>query len=146
MAKWNGTINLTSLTVDPATDESIDKLIVEPVVAAKHVKPSDELLIDLGSGGGSPAIPLKIAAPWLRVTMVESKGRKAAFLRDACRQLELTGTEVENIRFEELAGRPSFSQSDLVSVRAVRADRSLWDLVLAMLKLGGRTLGNNIVG
>ncbi len=60
------------------------------------------LLIDLGSGGGSPAIPLKIARPEFALAMVESKGRKSAFLRDVIRQLSLSRAEVVTDRFENL--------------------------------------------
>ena len=48
--------------------------------------------MDVGSGGGSPAIPLKLAAPAVALTMVEVKARKSAFLREAIRQLELDST------------------------------------------------------
>src|SRR5262245_21627170 len=78
MAKWNTTLNLTALQVEPASDEAIDRLIVEPVVAAALVDPKDILLVDLGSGGGSPGIPLKVSAPHLQLILVESKARKSA--------------------------------------------------------------------
>ena len=51
--------------------------------------------MDIGSGGGSPAIPLKLATPGSALTMVEVKARKSAFLREAIRQLGLTDTQVE---------------------------------------------------
>jgi 16S rRNA G527 N7-methylase RsmG len=71
--------------------------------------------------------------------MVEAKARKAAFLRDATRQLGLTNVEVANARFEELFTRPDLHEAaDIVSVRAVRADRSLWNPVQAFLRPKGR--------
>ena len=97
LAKWNTKINLTAFSLDPASDEAIDRLIVEPVLAAKHVKHTDKLAIDLGSGGGSPGFPLKIVAPWIRMVMVEAKARKCAFLREVARQLPLADVEVANI-------------------------------------------------
>ena len=51
--------------------------------------PEGASVIDIGSGGGSPAIPLKLAAPRIKLWMVESKTRKSAFLREAIRQLDL---------------------------------------------------------
>jgi 16S rRNA (guanine527-N7)-methyltransferase len=138
LAKWNKLLNLTSLTVDPPTDDAIDRLIVEPASAVQAVQPSATSLVDLGSGGGSPAIPLKIAVPRLKLVMVEAKARKSAFLRDAIRQLGLQDASVENARFEHLLTRPDLHEAaDLVSVRAVRPDRQLWHPVVAFLKPGG---------
>lgn len=139
LAKWNKRLNLTSLGVDPATEEAIDRLLVEPAAAVHAVAADDRTLVDLGSGGGSPAIPIKVGAPQLRLVMVEAKARKSAFLRDAIRQLGLSGAEVENTRFEQLLTRADLHEgSDIVSVRAVRPDRQLWNTVLAFLKPGGR--------
>jgi 16S rRNA G527 N7-methylase RsmG len=71
--------------------------------------------------------------------MVEAKARKAAFLRDAVRQLAMADVEVANARFEELFTRPDLHESaDIVSVRAVRADEKLWNTVQAFLRPGGR--------
>ena len=139
LAKWNKRLNLTALGVDPPTDEAIDRLLVEPTAAVQAVALEDRHLVDLGSGGGSPAIPLKIGAQQLKLVMVEAKVRKSAFLRDAVRQLGLSGAEVENARFEHLLTRTDLHEgSDIVSVRAVRPDRQLWKTVLAFLKPGGR--------
>ena len=139
LTKWNRQINLTSLPLEPVTDAAVDRLVIEPVAAAKQVQDADRVLIDLGSGGGSPAIPLRIAAPQLRLVMVESKTRKSAFLRDAVRLLELGDVEVANARFEDLLTRIDLHEAaDLVSVRAVRADRRLWNPVLAFLRPKGR--------
>ena len=139
LAKWNKRLNLTALSVDPPTDEAIDRLLVEPTAALQAVEAGDSSLIDLGSGGGSPAVPMKIGAPHLRLVMVEAKARKSAFLRDAIRQLGLVEAQVENARFEQLLTRPELHEaSDIVSVRAVRPDRQLWNPVLAFLKPGGR--------
>ena len=98
LALWNSKINLTALD-DP--DAAIDRLILEPLLAARHV-PEGASVIDIGSGGGSPAIPLKLAAPRIKLWMVESKTRKSAFLREAIRQLDLRECFVETRRYEEL--------------------------------------------
>jgi 16S rRNA (guanine527-N7)-methyltransferase len=62
--------------------------------------------MDIGSGGGSPAIPLKLCAPAASLTMVEAKARKSAFLREAIRALRLDRSSVETARYEELLARP----------------------------------------
>ena len=89
LSRWNRKINLTALD-NP--DEAIDRLLLEPVVAARHLRAPDLRLMDIGSGGGSPAIPMKLAAPGIGLTMVEVKARKSAFLREAIRHLALAGT------------------------------------------------------
>jgi 16S rRNA (guanine527-N7)-methyltransferase len=140
LAKWNEKINLTSFRL-PASgeDEAIDRLLIEPIVAARHVAASASTMIDIGSGGGSPAIPLKIAAPHLHLRMVESKTRKAVFLREAVRDLQLKMVEVETSRFEELLSRPELHESlDLVTIRAVRVEPRTLVTLQAFLKPGGQ--------
>jgi 16S rRNA (guanine527-N7)-methyltransferase len=139
LGRWNRRINLTSLGLEPITDEAIDRLLVEPALASRHVLSNERLAIDIGSGGGSPAIPLRLCVPDLRMVLVEVKVRKAAFLREAVRQLALANVEVENRRFEELLARTDLHEgADLVTLRAVRADRRLWTTILAFLRPGGR--------
>jgi 16S rRNA (guanine527-N7)-methyltransferase len=81
--RWNRKINLTALT---GVDDAIDRLLLEPLIAARYLPSRPGRLIDLGSGGGSPGIPLALATG-SEVTLVESKARKAAFLREAIRTL-----------------------------------------------------------
>lgn len=141
LAKWNRKINLTALPLDPVSDDAVDRLIVEPVLASARLTSTDHLAIDVGSGGGSPAIPLLLASPQLRLTMVEVKVRKCAFLREALRQLSLDRGAVENCRLEELLTRSDLHESlDVVTVRAVRPDRKLLTAIQAFLKPGGRLL------
>jgi 16S rRNA (guanine527-N7)-methyltransferase len=139
LAKWNSKINLTGLPVATGAISAIDRLLVEPTVASRLVHPADELLVDLGSGGGSPGFPLRVGAPQLRIVLVESKERKCAFLREVARSLAFRGVEVANTRFEALQSRSDLGgKVDLVSFRAVRADDSLWSTVIGLLKPGGR--------
>jgi 16S rRNA (guanine527-N7)-methyltransferase len=141
LRKWNQKSNLTAFELNPPSDAALDRLIVEPVVASKRLLESDRLLIDIGSGGGSPAIPLRLMAPQLRVVLVEARTRKSAFLREVVRQLGLDGTAVENRRFEELAGRSELQgQADVVTMRAVRIGADFWVNTRNMLKPCGRLL------
>jgi 16S rRNA (guanine527-N7)-methyltransferase len=118
--RWNRKINLTALEDQ---DEAIDRLLLEPLAAARHVQPRAGRLLDIGSGGGSPAIPLSLAFPELDLTMVEIKTRKAAFLREAVRALELPRAVVENVKFEELLDRHGQRGTyTAASVRAVRVE------------------------
>jgi len=138
LARWNQKINLTSLA-DP--DEAIDRLILEPLLAARDVPAAASQFMDIGSGGGSPAIPLKLALPHLELTMVEVKVRKSAFLREASRHLELARTVVETSRVEELLARPQLHEVfDLITMRAVRIEARMLNTIQAFLKPGGIVL------
>jgi 16S rRNA (guanine527-N7)-methyltransferase len=135
LSHWNRKINLTSI-VEP--DEAVDRLLLEPLLAARHLPSTSLLLVDIGSGGGSPAIPMKLARPDVSLTMVESKARKSAFLREAVRQLGLTRTIVENTRYEELLARPELHEAaDVVSLRAVRVEARALMGLQAFLRPGG---------
>jgi 16S rRNA (guanine527-N7)-methyltransferase len=141
LAKWNAKINLTSFELDVASyDEPIDRLLIEPVVAARHLPSGALRAIDIGSGGGSPAIPLTLAATDLHMRLVESKTRKAVFLREAVRDLHLNA-DVETSRFEELLTRPELHEGlDLVTIRAVRVEPRTLMSLQAFLKPGGQLL------
>ncbi len=124
LTKWNAKINLTSFKLEPnGDDEVMDWLLIEPVIAARHISARAEAAIDIGSGGGSPALPLALACPRLSLRMVESKTRKAVFLREAVRELGLNRVIIETSRFEELLTRPELHEGlDLVTIRAVRVE------------------------
>src|SRR5205085_4484696 len=100
--------------------------------------PAGRALVDLGSGGGSPAIPLALACGARSLLMIESKARKAAFLREAVRHVALPGA-VECARFEDVL--PKLRKvADLVSIRAVRVDADILALVRPALAPGGEAL------
>ena len=139
LSRWNRKINLTALPLDKPTDETFDRLFCEPLAASRYFPAVINHWYDLGTGGGSPAIPLKIAVQKPALTMVESKVRKAAFLREAVRTLNLSGTQVENARFEEIASSRRAS-SQLISVRAVRPDSGLQKVAATLLEPNGLLL------
>jgi 16S rRNA (guanine527-N7)-methyltransferase len=151
---WNEKVNLTAFSLKDAPDEAIDRLLIEPLAAARRLHGSRgqghahgpqlgprPRMLDIGSGGGSPAIPLKLAIPSLNLVMVESKTRKSAFLREAIRHLNLADSLVETVRAEDLLTRPELHESqDLVTIRAVRIEQKLLTRIQAFLRLGGRIL------
>ena len=138
LRKWNRKVSLTALPVEDAGDEAVDRLLVEPVLAARYLPKPDAALLDLGSGGGSPAVPIKITAPKVTLRMVESKTRKAAFLREVVRSLSLDQTLIEAVRFEELLARPAMHDAfDVVTMRAVRVDRKIVAQVQSFIRPGG---------
>jgi 16S rRNA (guanine527-N7)-methyltransferase len=139
LAKWNARINLTSFRLEPGgDDEAIDRLLIEPVIAAGHLPVNATHAIDIGSGGGSPAIPLTLATPRLHMRMVESKTRKAVFLREALRELSLGRAEVETSRYEQLLARPELHETtDLLTIRAVRVEPRTLMTLQAFVRPGG---------
>lgn len=137
LAAWNQKINLSGIDLSEPTPEALDRLLVEPLVAAKHVRPGTELMMDIGSGGGSPAIPFALAVPGSRLLMVESKTRKSVFLKEAVRALEMNG-EVLTFRFEALLSRPDLHEThDLLTIRAVRVESRILMSLQAFVKPGG---------
>lgn len=144
LAHWNASINLTALQLDPINDHALDRLLIEPLAGARYISVSSATAptwFDLGSGGGSPAIPLKLAVPTTRLTMVESRERKAAFLREAIRTLELEESAVEGSRIETVAAtHPLAGSIDLITVRAVRIDPSLFGSIRLLLRPRGRVV------
>ena len=135
LTRWNRKINLTSIE---NLDEAVDRLLLEPVIASRYFPVSAKLLMDVGSGGGSPAIPFKLVAPRLTLTMVEAKARKSAFLREAIRHLSLDDVQVETARYEELLAKPALHEAhDIVSIRAVRIEARALMSLQAFLAPGG---------
>ena len=100
LLKWNDKINLTAIR-DPR--EILYRHFCESMYAAVAVPVENGRLADVGSGGGFPGIPLKIVRPDLHVFLVESNVKKATFLAEVVRDLELTHTRVLVNRFEDLA-------------------------------------------
>ncbi len=136
LGRWNRRLNLTALRLDePVPEATVDKLIVEPLLAASLLTANDQKWLDLGSGGGSPAIPLRLLHTSGTLRMVESRGRKCAFLREAVRVLNLAATDVFDGRVEELAAG---EDADLITIRALRVDAALLQTLGALLRRGGR--------
>lgn len=99
LLKWNRTYNLTALK-DPAQAIShhlLDSLAILPWVNGAN-------LLDVGSGGGLPGIPLAIVRPELQVTLVDAVQKKATFQRQAAIELELANVQARHARVEELQG------------------------------------------
>lgn len=116
LLRWNQTYNLTAVR-DPAEMVSkhlLDSLAMHPYVA--DIAARGGSLADLGTGAGLPGIPLAIARPGLRVTLVESAGKKARFMREAVRQLGLVDVRVAESRIEAL-DEPG--QYDAITARAL---------------------------
>jgi 16S rRNA (guanine527-N7)-methyltransferase len=111
---WNEKINLTAIR-DPI--EILYRHFCECMYAGNSVPVENGRLADVGSGGGFPGLPLKIIRPDLQVFLVESSIKKATFLAEVVRDLELTDTRVLVSRYEELT--EEVTPLDWVCSRAV---------------------------
>lgn len=100
LLKWNKTYNLTALR-DPA--QAISHHLLDSLAILPHL--GDGPLLDVGSGGGLPAIPLAIARPELAISMVDTVQKKATFLRQAAIELGLGNVTVHHARVEEMQGQ-----------------------------------------
>ena len=111
LADWNSRINLTAIT-DPV--EAVDKHLLDSLAVLPHLE--GLAVADVGSGAGFPGLPLAIADPDRRFCLIESTGKKAAFLRHVVARLELPNVEVVAERAE--AFRP-VAPFDSVIARAL---------------------------
>ena len=123
--RWNRTYNLTAIR-DPG--EMVTRHLLDSL--AMHAFVEDGALADLGTGPGLPGIPLAIAKPRLRVTLVESNGKKARFLREAVRTLKLGNACVAESRAEALQEPNTY---DVLTARAL-------DTLAGIIKVGGHLL------
>ena len=112
LVRWNARMNLTAVR-EP--EEIVRRHFAESVFAAQQIPNKTKTLLDFGSGGGLPGIPIAICRPEISVTLAESQGKKAAFLREAVRTLGL-GAEVWDRRVEQMPPERVF---DAVTLRAV---------------------------
>ena len=141
LCRWNRKINLTALPLEPLADATLDRLLVEPTAAARYVPESRVEWLDVGSGGGSPAIPLRIARPLTELSLIEARAKKAAFLRESVRELAWTNVSVVNDRFEDFVGREdSVRSASLVTLRAVKVSQTICSAVQIVLKPYGQLL------
>jgi 16S rRNA (guanine527-N7)-methyltransferase len=94
-------------------------------------------VLDIGSGAGFPALPLKIWAPPIYLTLIESNHKKAAFLREVARALTLTNINVISDRAETLSARPDFPRADVVTLRAVEHFETILPQAVTFLASNG---------
>ena len=99
MVLWNRSINLTALT-NPF--EIAIKHYLDSIVAVPFIKPNATLL-DVGSGGGFPGIPLKIMLPTIRMTLLEARRKRVSFLKHVVRSLDLANVHILHDRLERMS-------------------------------------------
>jgi 16S rRNA (guanine527-N7)-methyltransferase len=134
LINWNTKINLTAIT-DPV-DVAI-KHILDCIAPARHIPP-EATLLDIGSGGGFPGIPLKIALPSVSMTLIDGSRKKISFLKHTIRTLQLKNVDTCQIRAEDLVQKfqppPSF---DVIISRALSSLENYVRLALPLLAEDG---------
>lgn len=132
LLKWNRKINLTAVR-DP--EEIITRHFGESFFAASHLLPPDWRgeVIDVGSGAGFPGLPMAMYSAATSVTLIESQGKKAAFLNEVIYMLGLKNVRVFHGRAEQFA-----RQGDLVTLRAVEQFQRVLPYTFNLVKIGGR--------
>jgi len=133
LVEWNKKFNLTAITEPEAIKE---KHFADSLLLLEHLPLTNESVVDVGAGAGFPGIPLKIARPGLKLTLLEATKKKVGFLDHLIKTLGLAGAEAVWARAEDYAGthRESF---DLAVARAVADLRVLAELCLPLVKVGG---------
>ncbi len=134
---WNERINLTAIR-EPA--DMISKHFLDSLTctyAWREMEPPASL-IDIGTGAGFPGIPLKIIMPGLRLTLVESIGKKADFCRHIVDTLQLENVEVITARAEEVGAQGAHREMyDAATARAVAQLNILAEYLLPLVRVGG---------
>ena len=148
LTEWNQRINLTAITGYEETQVKhfLDSLTVCLPFQGEAGRPLDNLAgvaraVDVGSGAGFPGLPLKLAFPHLELHLIESVGKKTAFLERLVGMLSLDGVEVHTGRAEMLARKTELRESfDLALMRGVARFSLLLEYALPFCQVGGKTV------
>lgn len=138
MIAWNRRMNITAIVNYEEAQlkhflDSLTVAMVLPEEARSHGR-----VLDIGSGGGFPGIPLKLAFPTIRLTLLDSVAKKTSFLRHLLEALGLNDVEVYTGRAEDLALDPDLRESfDVVVSRGVARMRVLMEITLPYCRVGG---------
>ena len=156
LLRWNARINLTAIR---HPEEIVTRHFGESFFMARHLFPppchpersqakreaigsakskdpypsTAPRVLDIGSGAGFPALPLKLWAPQIHLTLLESNNKKASFLREVARALTLTNINVITDRVEVLAALPDFPRAEVVTLRAVEHFAAILPQAVALM-------------
>ena len=139
LLEWNEKVNLTAIS-DP--EEALTKHFLDSLSIFKTglIRPGNKI-IDVGTGAGFPGLVMKIAAPSLKVTLLDSLEKRLNFLRAVCSELGITDVSFVHMRAEDAGKDLSFREKyDIAAARAVANMSTLSEYLLPFVKTGGRCL------
>ena len=137
LLRWNQSINLTAIT---NRDEALVKHLVDSLTLLPYLR-GDEILLDMGSGGGLPGLPLKMVMPGLNLTSVDAVAKKISFQKHVIRTFALTGAIARHGRLEDLGQEPALAgHFNLVVARAFASLPDCLRLARPFLLPGGRLI------
>ena len=134
LKRWNRRLNLTGLRKD---EDIVVKHFLDSLSCALLIEDFDSKMIDVGTGAGFPSLPLKIYQPGIRLTLLESARKKAAFLEYLAKALDLKKVRVIWARAEEWAQGEERESYHYVVCRALASLRVSLEYTLPFLKVGG---------
>jgi 16S rRNA (guanine527-N7)-methyltransferase len=135
LSRWSARLNLTALRTD---EEVVRAGLLDSLACLPLLPPGALRVVDVGSGAGFPALPLKLVRPELSVTLIEASRKKATFLQHMARHLGLVGIRVVQARAEVVSRDPRESETyDLGLARAVAPPPDAGRLVWPLLRPGG---------
>ena len=135
LISWNQKFNLTAIT---DKGEVAVKHFLDSVIAQRYF-PYGASVVDVGSGAGFPAIPLKIVRGDINITMLEALNKRVNFLQDTLAVLDLPGKAL-HLRAEEAAYGPMRESFDVATARAVTNTKQLVQYLLPLVKVGGSAI------
>ncbi len=138
LVEYNQKFNITAIT---EKEQVYIKHFIDCLLGIDFIESGSVKLIDVGSGGGFPAIPIKIMREDIELTMLEATGKKCEFLRVVCEELKLNNVTVVNDRAEIKAKDENFREKfDYCTARAVARLNTLCEYCTPFIKKGGKFL------
>ena len=134
VAEWSRALDLSGF---PDPEQRVRRYLLEPLDASRFVPEGTGAALDVGTGGGSPGLPLAVLRPGHRWTLLEPNGRRAVFLEEALTQLGLEGARVERSRLQDFAPKGGFA---IITSRGVSLDETSLKRMSRWLEPGGRLL------
>jgi 16S rRNA (guanine527-N7)-methyltransferase len=143
LIEWNKTTNLTAIRTP---EDIISKHFLDSVSVVQAIPSTAHTLIDIGTGAGFPGLPIKIVRPDIEITLLESVGKKVAFLEHVVQTLKLTNVHLICNRAEEIGqAQTEREHYDVAIARAVAGLATLVEYALPLVKVGGIVIAQKIM-